>query len=265
MREDNVVLIQKQDRFVVEFSDGTRITSINVNSQSKLASPCICIENPAFARVQYSHCGKCVVSLPGDISVECSDGTHRILKPHTMDVTLDKLGELGCSIAPASPASPFKQFTVSHSLEASKPLLSGVDSTGMQYSVLRTGQISKTRKVKTSNVDVQGTLKLSPKIFVISDDDSCYQVHPKKVLQEEVEKAKENVSSVVITEKVPHCLLCEATTIIMSQSSQTPITGLDYTEKCIIPLNLQDVPLQEASSKSSCVLRTHLRVNQKRC
>lgn len=252
VREDGVVLVQKKDRFVVEFSDGTRITSLNVNTQLKAASSCIFVENPAFAKVEFSHSGKCFVGFPGCIMVECFDGEYKIMKPDTITMTLTRMGELDCTIESGSSANVSKQYAITHSLEKCKPLLTGIDCTGIQYSVLHTGQITKKGEVKMNGGDVKGLSKLSPKkIFIINEDDSCYEIHPQKVLQEAIKKGDDDENSLVISEEVPQCVSCKATTIVTSHCSRSQSTGMDYAERSIVPLHLKNIPFQGVCAKSS--------------
>ena len=250
MREDGVILVKKKDKLVVEFSDGTRITSLNVNTNAQKSTPCVLIENPAFARVQYNHSGKCIVELPANFSIECFDECYKITKPGIITLTLTRTGELNCTVEPASPVNVPKRYAVSHSLEMSRPLLTGTDCAGMQYSVLCTGQITKKGKVKTDSVYNQSTSKLSPKVFVVNED-HCYELHPSDLLQEAIQKANNDVNSLVISEETPQCSSCKATTIITSQCSKNQSTGLEYSEKNIVPVHLKNIPFQEVCSRSS--------------
>lgn len=251
MREDNVILVQKNDRFVVEFSDGTRITSFYSKAQLEKVPRSIVIENPAFARVEHNQSGKCIVDLPAHVSVECFDGQYKILKPNTIAMTLTSTGELECTMEPTSFAKLSKRYIVSHSLEPTKPLLSGTDGTGSQYSVLCTGEITKQVGANTDGIHFPGASKLCGKVFIVNEDDSCYEVHPNRVLQEAVQKANDEVNALVLNEEVPQCAQCKATTIVMSQCSRSQSTGVDYSEKSIVPLNLKTIPFRELNDTSS--------------
>ena len=251
MREDGVILVKKKDRFVVEFSDGTRITSLNVNTSAQKSTPCVLIENPAFAKVEYNHSGKCNVELPGDFSIQCFDECYKITKQDIIALTLTRTGELDCTVKPACSVNVPRRYAVSHSLEMSRPLLTGNDCAGMQYSVLCTGQITKKGRVKIDSVDDQSTSMSSPKVFVVHEDDRCYELHPNELLQEAIQKANDDVNSLVISEEVPQCSSCKATTIITSQCSKNQSTGLEYSEKSIVPVHLKNIPFQEVGSRSS--------------